>query len=87
MKFLCIPCDTPMKLQTVGPPAEASAPKKLTLPGRKTVLFDLQGKSASTKGKKTLEFQYRVANLLVAPERPLSIPIRIDVAFTPAAAK
>ena len=24
MKFLCIPCDTPMKLQTVGPPERGS---------------------------------------------------------------
>lgn len=24
MKFLCIPCDTPMKLQTVGPPDRGS---------------------------------------------------------------
>ena len=24
MKFLCIPCDSPMKLQTVGPPARGS---------------------------------------------------------------
>ena len=24
MKFLCIPCDTPMKLQTVGPPESGS---------------------------------------------------------------
>lgn len=24
MKFLCVPCDTPMKLQTVGPPERGS---------------------------------------------------------------
>src|SRR4029077_1074344 len=24
MKFLCVPCDSPMKLQTVGPPARGS---------------------------------------------------------------
>src|SRR5690348_6448271 len=24
MKFLCVPCDTPMKLQTVGPPKRGS---------------------------------------------------------------
>ena len=24
MKFLCIPCDSPMKLQTVGPPDRGS---------------------------------------------------------------
>jgi hypothetical protein len=24
MKFLCVPCDTPMKLQTVGPPESGS---------------------------------------------------------------
>ena len=24
MKFLCIPCDSPMKLQTVGPPERGS---------------------------------------------------------------
>ena len=24
MKFLCVPCDTPMKLQTVGPPDRGS---------------------------------------------------------------
>src|SRR6476620_2684114 len=24
MKFLCVPCDTPMKMQTVGPPERGS---------------------------------------------------------------
>ena len=24
MKFLCVPCDSPMKLQTVGPPESGS---------------------------------------------------------------
>ena len=24
MKFLCVPCDTPMKLQTIGPPESGS---------------------------------------------------------------
>ena len=24
MKFLCVPCDSPMKLQTVGPPERGS---------------------------------------------------------------
>src|SRR5258708_11630730 len=26
MKFLCVPCDSPMKLQTVGPPERGSLP-------------------------------------------------------------
>jgi len=66
---------------------EVSAPKKITLPGRKTVLFDVQGKSASAKGRKTLDLRYRVANLLVAPEKPLVVPIRLDISFTPSATK
>ena len=32
MKFLCVPCDTPMKLQTVAPPEGGSLVGRLLLP-------------------------------------------------------
>ena len=32
MKFLCVPCDSPMKLQTVGPPERGSLSIVYTCP-------------------------------------------------------
>jgi hypothetical protein len=33
MKFLCVPCDTPMKLQSVGPPERGSLAVVYSCPG------------------------------------------------------
>ena len=33
MKFLCVPCDSPMKLQTVGPPERGSLSVVYSCPG------------------------------------------------------
>ena len=33
MKFLCVPCDSPMKLQSVGPPERGSLSVVYSCPG------------------------------------------------------
>jgi hypothetical protein len=37
MKFLCVPCDTPMKLQSVGPPDRGSLSGRAAAPGRSRI--------------------------------------------------
>jgi hypothetical protein len=75
--------DLDFHLERVHELEEVNCPRKLTLPAGKTVLFDVQGKSHTTQGTRRLRLPYRVTNLLVGPEMPLSIQIALRVEFTP----
>jgi len=60
---------------------EVATPKILVLPARKTVLLEVRGKGSDAVGKRALELPYRVTNVLVGPEEPLSAVLTLDVLF------
>lgn len=76
--------DLDFHLERVSELEEVTFPEKVILPANKTVLLEVQGKSNATEGEKKVKLPYRVTNLLVGPEIPLSIHIPLRVTFTAA---
>jgi hypothetical protein len=77
--------DIDFQLELDGELEEAKVPKKLTLASGRTVLLQVQGKSEKVSGTRKLAPKYRVTNLLVAPETPLSVTLDLEASFTPTA--
>ncbi len=73
--------DIDYELEATNPPAEFNAPKKITLAGGRTVLFEVKGAGSSVAAAPQLE--YRVNNLLVAPNEPLVIKLPLTVTVAP----
>jgi len=75
--------DVDYELELVKKRAAFNAPEKLILAARKTVLLQL---SALANAKDTTEssLDYRVMNLLVAPEQPLAVSLPLKVQIVPA---
>ena len=61
--------------------AEVSFPKELTLAAGRTVLLPVTGKTTTQEGQKKLNLPYKVKNLFISPERPLSATIDLDASF------
>jgi predicted metal-dependent phosphoesterase TrpH len=72
--------DVSFELELVNKTAEFTAPGELILAARKTVLLELKGND-SIKQSSESSLDYRVKNLLVAPDKSLaiSLPIRVSV--------
>jgi hypothetical protein len=68
-------------LERTGGLAELSFPKKITLPAQKTVLLAVTAKE-DQEGLRKVRLPYRVTNLLVGPDQPLTATIDLDVSFT-----
>lgn len=62
---------------------DLESPERLNLPGGKTVLFELRGRSASAAGTRQVTAAYRVKNLLVGPDQPLQIALPLEITFQP----
>jgi hypothetical protein len=73
--------DIPFELTADAAPEDISIPEHLTFPGGKTVLFVIRAKSDTSPGKKTLHLNYKVKNILIAPEETLPVEIKINVTF------
>lgn len=74
--------DIDYELEGTNPPTEFSAPKKITLAGGRTVLFEVKGNGSG--GNAASKLEYRVNNLLVAPSEPLVIKLPLAVTIAPA---
>jgi hypothetical protein len=55
------------------------------LPARKINITEVQGTSETAKGKRTLSIPFRVTNLLVDVDTPLSVNLKIEAIFSPKA--
>ena len=73
--------DITYELERVSDVPDVTAPKELRLAGGKTVLFELKAK-AGAKGTKSITVSYRVKNLLIGPDEPLTVTLPIEVTFT-----
>jgi 3',5'-nucleoside bisphosphate phosphatase len=67
--------DIDYELELPGKPQGFVAPKVLTLAARGTVLMELRADSANSAGADAQSLEYRVANLLVGPQEPLSVTL------------
>lgn len=76
--------DVTYELDRVGDQAEMQSPKTLILPARKTVLFEVRGKSSTVDEARRVSVNYRVKNLLVGPDEPLVVGLAFEVTFKPA---
>lgn len=71
------------ELERVAELKEVQSPEKLILPGGRTVLFELRGKSTSANGGRNVTAAYRVKNLLVGPDQPLEISLPLELTLQP----
>ena len=76
--------DVIYELELASELVEMQSPKTLVLPAGKTVLFELRGKSTTADETKRFALNYRVKNLLIGPDKPLSVDLPLEVKFTPA---
>jgi hypothetical protein len=67
-------------LERVAELKEIQTRRKLTLPARKTALFEVRGTKAA-EGRRKLAPAYRVTNLLIGPDRPMEIAILLEITF------
>ena len=74
--------DVTYELERVKDAEGLQTPGKLTVPGGKTVLFEVRAKAGAPDGAKQLTATYRVNNLLVGPDQPLEVKLPFDVTFT-----
>jgi hypothetical protein len=72
--------DVDYELELVKKRAAFNAPENIILAARKTVLLQLTAK-ADAKELAESSLDYRVMNLLVAPEQPLAVSLPLKVKF------
>jgi hypothetical protein len=72
--------DVNYELELDRPINGVTVPTNITLPARRTVLFEVKAGAEPAGGAQPL--RYRVTNLLVGPEQPLvvTLPLKIRVA-------
>jgi len=75
--------DVELLLERAGEPKEVSIPKEIIVPGHKTVLLSVTGKTTSEDGQKKLALPYLVKNFLVGPDKPLPVELDVEINFTP----
>ncbi len=73
--------DITYELERVGESADITTPKSLRLAGNKTVLFEVKAKANAANGTKQITATYRVTNLLVGPDEPLTVTLSFEVNF------
>lgn len=76
--------DVTFELERVAEPAEVTAPRELILAARKTVLLELKARANTPAGTRPLALQYRVRNLLTAPDEFLPVTFEVNVTLVAA---
>ncbi len=69
------------ELQRTSEIPEVTSPARLVLPAGKTVLLQLKAKAGTTTGNHSIQLPYKVTNLLIAPETPLSTTLNLEITF------
>ena len=65
-------------VERVSEPADITTPKSLRLAGNKTVLFEVKAKASAANGTKQITATYRVTNLLIGPDEPLTVTLPFE---------
>lgn len=71
------------QLENAGQLKDVTVLRNVTLHAGKTSVIELAGKGTKVPGKRTLALPFRVANLKVAPGKPLVTELAVDVEFVP----
>jgi hypothetical protein len=74
--------DITYELERGGEVADLTTPKSLRLAGNKTVLFEVKAKANAANGTKQIAATYRVKNLLVGPDEPLTVTLPFEADIT-----
>jgi hypothetical protein len=69
------------ELELISDNNDAHIPEKVILYGGKTILFDIRKKDKELRGEKRLRLPYKVKNLMITPEKSLSVYLEILVDF------
>ena len=77
--------DIDYRLERAEEIAEVNIPEQVTLPARKTILLQVQGKDPKSQGRRTVSLPYLATNVLVGPDKPMTVSIELDVRFNPPA--
>ena len=75
--------DVPFELELVTSANDLSVPAQITLPPRRTVLFQVRSQSATLSAEREARPRYRIKNLLVAPGKGLEMELPFAVRFAP----
>jgi 3',5'-nucleoside bisphosphate phosphatase len=75
--------DIPFELELVTQVDDLSVPAQITLPPRRTVLFQVRTQAATLSGERQVKPVYRIKNLLVAPEKGLEVELPFGVRLVP----
>jgi hypothetical protein len=75
--------DLPIELQFLPISEEISIPDSLSIPGQRTVVVAIRGKSQSLAGKKTLAMPAVVRNFVTAPDQRLPVALTVEINFIP----
>ena len=75
--------DVPFELELVTSADDLSVPAQITLPPRRTVLFQVRSQSATLSAEREARPRYRIKNLLVAPGKGLEVELPFAVRFAP----
>ena len=73
--------DINYELKLNGHVEEITVPHDITLYARKTVLFQIRGKSEDLRGRKRIRIPYTIQNLHISPDELLPIEIELNVIF------
>jgi hypothetical protein len=76
--------DVAYELERGEEAADLQTPGSLTLAAGKAVLFEVRARTATMEGTRRLNLNYRVKNLLVGPDKPLTVDLPLEVTFRPA---
>ncbi len=75
--------DVPFELELVTSADDLSVHAQITLPPRRTVLFQVRSLSATLSAEREARPVYRIKNLLVAPGKGLEVELPFAVRFAP----
>ncbi|RME93058.1 MAG: histidinol-phosphatase [Verrucomicrobia bacterium] len=73
--------EVPITLKAAGKVNGVTFPGELTVPGLKTVLFEIRGTGTMREGERTFRLPYEVTNWLVEPEKGLRVELPVAVRF------
>lgn len=79
--------DVDYELELVGNPFGFTVAKKLTLVGGRTVLLELKADPKTQPSSGTVTLEYRVTNLLVAPDEALRVKLPLSITVAAPAAE
>jgi len=71
--------DIAYELERIGESGDILTPKSFTVPGGKTILFEIRSRDGKVASERFVETEYLVKNLLIGPGEPLKVKFGLNV--------